>query len=420
MLSKITELCNGKPVAIFGKGASGNAVKELLDSLGIKSVFYAESDAEIFDESNVNKHSLIVYSPAFRPDHNWIALAEKNGATTICETDLSALVWNGKIIAITGTNGKTTLTKFLTKVLNESGFEAISAGNIGYPLSKYCAKFSNNKNKIVVYELSSFQTSKIKFLKPDILLWTNFAPDHLDWHTDIVEYFNAKNNLLNATIGKAFVGNSVVDFAKSNDITLRKNIEILEESGIAQSPAPFDNSIQSQNFKMAMEVGKELGIPKEKFVESAKTFELPDFRFSTPIEVNQVRFYNDSKSTNAHATIGALKELKDEKHLIWIGGGKDKNCDLTELSETICKYAKSAVLIGQTSTKLKILLDGKLSDGVYVCGSMKEAVEKSAELSKNGSAVLFSPAFSSFGMFSNYADRGKSFKNEVLCLKNLK
>ena len=148
MSSKITELCNGKPVAIFGKGASGNAAKKLLDSLGIGSVFYAESDAKIFDENDVNKHSLIVYSPAFRPDHSWIRLAEKNGATAICETDLSALVWSGKIIAITGTNGKTTLTKFLTKVLNESGFDAISAGNIGYPLSEFCVELDNNENKI--------------------------------------------------------------------------------------------------------------------------------------------------------------------------------------------------------------------------------------------------------------------------------
>ena len=155
-------------------------------------------------------------------------------------------------------------------------------------------------------------------------------------------------------------------------------------------------------------------------MSSPKTFTLPDFRFSTPLEVNQVRFYNDSKATNAHATIGALQELKNEKHLIWIGGGKDKNCDLTELADVVCKYAKSAVLIGQTSAKLQALLDGKLQDGVFVCNSMKEAVEKSMELAKKDSAVLFSPAFSSFGMFKSYADRGKSFKNEVLCLKNLK
>ena len=425
MSAKIRELCAGKPVAIFGTGASGTATKKLLDSLGIESIFYAEVDSkktgeidgkllQPFDENNAKKHSLVVYSPAFRPDHKWITLAEQNGATTVCEADFASLAWSGKIIAITGTNGKTTLTKFLTKVLNESGFDAVSAGNIGFPLSQYCVEFGNDKNKIAVYELSSFQTSKLKFLKPDILLWTNFAPDHLDWHKDMREYFDAKNNLLNATTGRIFIGSSVKEFADAN------NIIILDELNTIPAPEPFDNSIQSRNFNMAVEFGKEFNIAKEKFEESAKSFELPNFRFSTPIEIDNVRFYNDSKATNAHATIAALQELKNENHLIWIGGGKDKNCDLTELVEAICETAKGAILIGQTSDKLKVMLDNKLPSGTYVCESMQDAVRKSMELSKKNSAVLFSPAFSSFGMFSNYSERGKSFKNEVLCLKNLK
>jgi len=431
MIEKIRELCADKPVAIFGTGASGTATKNLLDSLGIESVFYAEANSkktgeiagellQPFDEHTAKNHALVVYSPAFRPDHKWITLAEENGASAVCEADFSALAWRGKIIAITGTNGKTTLTKFITKVLNECGFDAISTGNIGFPLSQYCAEFGSDKNKIAVYELSSFQTSNLKFLKPDILLWTNFAPDHLDWHKDMQEYFQAKNNLLKATKDKVFIGSSVQDFAKSQNITISENVIVLDENNPVPAPTPFDNSIQSRNFNMAIEVGKEFGITKDKFEESAKTFDLPAFRFSTPIEVNQVRFYNDSKATNAHATIGALQELKDENHLIWIGGGKDKNCDLTELVDAICQSAKSAILIGQTAEKLKCMLDGKLSDGVCVCDSMKDAVEKAMSMSKKGSAVLFSPAFSSFGMFSSYSERGKSFKNEVLCLKNLK
>ena len=142
------------------------------------------------------------------------------------------------------------------------------------------------------------------------------------------EYFQAKNNLLKATKNKVFIGSSVQDFAKSQNITISENVIVLDENNPVPAPTPFDNSIQSRNFNMAIEVGKEFGITKDKFEESAKTFDLPAFRFSTPIEVNQVRFYNDSKATNAHATIGALQELKDENHLIWIGGGKDKNCDL--------------------------------------------------------------------------------------------
>ena len=156
MSEKIRDLSNGKAVAIFGKGASGNAAKKLLDSIGIESVFYADCDAEIFDQTNAKKHSLVVYSPAFRPDHQWICLAEENGATAICETDLSALAWSGKIIAITGTNGKTTLTKFLTKVLNESGYDAIAVGNVGYPLCQFCAEGGNNKNRRIDSLISGY------------------------------------------------------------------------------------------------------------------------------------------------------------------------------------------------------------------------------------------------------------------------
>lgn len=433
MSTRIQELAAGKPVAIFGTGVSGVAAKKLLDSLGIESVFYAETGTkktgEIdgvllkpFDEENAKRHSLVVYSPAFRPDHKWIKTANASGAKAICEPDLSALAWSGKIFAVTGTNGKTTLTSFITHALVEGGFDAVSAGNIGQSLSSFCPQFGNDKNKIAVCELSSFQTANLSYLRPDALLWTNFAPDHLDWHIDMEEYFVSKFNLVDATIGgQIVVGSSVEDACTQYEKALPKSAIVLDEDNPVDAPSPFDSKIQARNFEMAVEFGKLAGIKRELFENAAKTFSLPAHRFSKPVEINGVKFYNDSKATNAHAAIAAIEELKNENDLIWIGGGKDKYCDLESLVETVSENARCAVLIGQTAQKLKSMLESKSYKGAaFVCNSMSEAVKKAYELSKKNSAVLFSPAFSSFGMFSGYAERGKSFENEVLCLKNLK
>lgn len=426
MSDKIAQLAGGKPVAIFGTGASGTAAKKLLDSLGIASVFYAETSAKKpasgdasavreFSADAAKRHALAVYSPAFRPDHKWIETARNAGATTICEPDLSALAWSGSTIAITGTNGKTTLTSFITHALNIAGCDAFSAGNIGAPLSAFCPEYGRDPQKTAVCELSSFQTSNLQFLRPDFLLWTNFAPDHLDWHKDMEEYFRAKFNLVSATKGGIVVGSSVADAAREYGAKLPDAAVVIDESATRSAPPPFDSSIQARNFAMAVEFGKLFGLDKNAFEKAAKTFNLPAFRFSKPIEVGGVRFYNDSKATNIHAALAALEELKGEKNLVWLGGGKDKLCDLKPLTDAVNKRAKAAVLIGQTARKLA---DG-LEIPAFVCESMAEAVKRSYELADGYAAVLFSPAFSSFGMFSGYVERGKSFENEVLCLKNL-
>ena len=145
--AKISELCGGESAAVFGAGTSGKAAKALLEKAGMEVVVYDKNGGgsceKIFDESSAKKHRLAVYSPAFRPDHEWVQLAEKAGARAICEPDLSALAWSGKIYAVTGTNGKTTLTSFLERALNLAGINAVSAGNIGKPLSAFCAEMDD-------------------------------------------------------------------------------------------------------------------------------------------------------------------------------------------------------------------------------------------------------------------------------------
>lgn len=422
---KIRALAGGADAAIFGAGASGRAAAELLKRAGVGFSVYAQDAgapdfaAKPFGAGAAKAHRLVVYSPAFRPDHEWIRLAEESGAAAICEPDLSALAWEGKIYAVTGTNGKTTLASFLERALNLAGIRAVAAGNIGRPLSAFCAEMEDSSNAAAVCELSSFQTSRLKFLRPDALLWTNFAPDHLDWHKDMREYFCAKFNLVKALRGELlFISKDVAEAAEEYGMEMPAFAKIPADMAPSACPKPFGTSVQSRNFAMASEFLKSLGL-QSAAAEAARGFALPKYRFGEPVEARGVKFYNDSKATNAHAAIAALRELSGAKSLVWIGGGKDKNCDISELAAEIAKTAKGAALIGQTAGKLAKMLRSSGVDA-RVCGSMKEAVEIAAKMAGDGGSVLFSPGFSSFGMFSGYADRGKSFQNEVLCLKNLK
>lgn len=422
---RIRELAGGRNAAVFGAGVSARAAARLLEKAGVGFSAYARDGgspdfaAKPFCAEAAKSHRLVVYSPAFRPDHEWIRLAEENGAAAICEPDLSALAWEGKICAVTGTNGKTTLASFLERALNLAGVKAVVAGNIGRPLSAFCAEIRDTSEVVAVCELSSFQTSHLKFLRPDALLWTNFAPDHLDWHKDMREYFCAKFNLVAALRGRLlFISRDVAEAAAEYGAEMPGFAKIPADIAPADCPKPFDTSVQSRNFEMAEEFLKSLGLPSAAR-EAARGFSLPKYRFGEPVEARGVKFYNDSKATNAHAAAAALGELSGTRNLVWIGGGKDKNCDLSELAREVARSAKGSVLIGQTAEKLAGILRAQGAEA-RVCGSMKEAVEAAAEMAGEGGSVLFSPGFSSFGMFSGYADRGKSFQNEVLCLKNLK
>lgn len=414
----IRRLAHGKPLAVFGAGVSGKAVERLASQAGLDCVLYAENGGKFFDADAAQKHALAVYSPAFRPDNQWIAAAQNAGCKCVCEPDFAALVCTGKIIAITGTNGKTTITKFLHKALCDCGMDAVEAGNVGTPLSQICAE--GKSDGWIVCELSSFQTMRLEYLRPDALIWTNFDADHLDWHKDLREYFLAKFNLVAALKSEAFTaGSSVESNAEKFGINLPPFARIFDESKAYPAPAPFSSAMQSRNYRAVEMLWETLGLDAKSLEKSAQTFSLPKFRFSRPQNVGGVRFYNDSKATNVHAAVAALREMKGERNLVWLGGGKDKNCDLRELADTVAQTCKASVLIGQTAEKLAALLSER-NIPCRIEVDMQSAAARCFELAGGSGAVLFSPAFSSFGMFAGYADRGKCFDDAVLCLKNPK
>lgn len=414
---KILKLSGGKKVALWGRGVSTKSAEKLLEKFGIECVYYGDAEGEEkFGSSAARMHALAVYSPAFKPSHPFFEAAKTGGARTLGEPDLGGLLWSGKIIAITGTNGKTTLTSFLAHALKKAGIDALPCGNIGRPICDFALQ---SFGKTAVCEISSFQAMRLSLLKPDALVWTNFAPDHLDWHADLREYFEAKLRLAKLLKSGVFIyGSGVAQAAQKYALSLPDFARFADKQLISGAPHPFDNSIQRENFALACKLFEALKLDKKILFEACADFELAPHRFAKVCSIAGVNFWNDSKATNAHAAIAALRELKGKK-IFWIGGGKNKFCDNSELVKTLADCAQGAALIGQSAEILRRELPD-MPLGARVCESLDEAVKLALEKCEDFGEVLFSPAFSSFGMFNGYADRGKSFERAVLCLKNQK
>ena len=207
-----------KPVAIFGGGLSGEGVRALLAVLGVEGRIYDAKGAE-FTTLAARAHALAVYSPGFVPEHSWFARARAAGMECLAELDFAALFWRGSVVAITGTNGKTTLTEFLTHALHGAGREAYATGNIGHPFTRFVAeKRGGGKDVLAVCEVSSFQAEALRHFRASATLWTNFAEDHLERHPGLEAYFSAKWNLVAHTAaGGLLAGSSVQRYAQKFD-----------------------------------------------------------------------------------------------------------------------------------------------------------------------------------------------------------
>jgi UDP-N-acetylmuramoylalanine--D-glutamate ligase len=225
-----------RPVAVLGAGVSGQGVRALLAAFGARSVLYDEKGDDTerrFTACEAAGHGLVVFSPGFAPEHPWLAVARTAGCTCLGELDFASLFWCGELVAITGTNGKTTLTEFLAHALNAAGRPAYATGNVGYPFSRLVVEQNGGGAGpgagvvrppdasasaatismgpvIAVCEVSSFQAETLQHLRPTATLWTNFAEDHLERHRGMSAYFSAKWRLVERTPpGAVLMGSSV-------------------------------------------------------------------------------------------------------------------------------------------------------------------------------------------------------------------
>ena len=439
-----------RPVAIFGAGVSGQGVLTLLAAAGARGVVYDEKAAGAsrpFTPALAAGHGLVVFSPGFPVEHPWLALARAAGCPCLGELDFASLFWHGELFAITGTNGKTTLTEFLTHALNAAGRRAHVTGNVGYPFSRLVVEQNGGiadscgrgaltprgampggvgaprpqtDNQagglpvIAVCEVSSFQAETLEHLRPTATLWTNFAEDHLERHPGMAAYFAAKWRLLERTPpGAVFLGSSVQRYALSSGHTLPPSASLASEGQPADARlggTVFAGYPQYENFLLAAAWWRHAGLPEAALFEAANTFPLGAHRLGWVGEKQGVTFWNDSKATNFHAVEAALATFAGP--VLWIGGGKAKGGDLATFVRRIARQIKHAFLIGETSATLA----GHCREAqvpATLCAGLAEAVRSAFALGQPGDHVVLSPGFASFDQFSGYDDRGRQFETLV-------
>ncbi len=415
-----SSLC--QPVAIFGCGASGRAAAALLESAGASVLFYDRHSERCrcgtFNRTEALRHSLVIISPGFQPEHSWIKEARWAGCTVMSEFDLATRFWQGRMIAITGTNGKSTVTTLLADALRRAGLQAHAAGNIGIPLSQLCID-ANTADTIAVCEVSSFQAEQSTALTPETVLWTNFDEDHLDRHPTLADYFKAKLSLVEKLgNGSFFVGESVHHWADKLGITLPGNTICVSEIHLPDDaiPATFRMSGQRSNLALVRAYWKAADLPAEALEQATEAYQPLPHRLSLILDTGLASYWNDSKATNFNAALAAVKSF--EEPVYWIGGGKDKGGDIECFCKALAPHLRAAYVIGETSQEIARAL-GHNGIPVRECPTLEAAVRKAATAAEAlGGRVVFSPGFSSHDMFDSYIDRGEQFNRFVLQLKD--
>ena len=414
-----------KKFAIFGAGLSAQAARRLAEAKGLSVVLIdeaGEGDQATFEASDLERFQCFVFSPGFAAEHPWRILAEGSSNPCLTEIAFAARYWEGKIIGVTGTNGKSTLTALLDNALSLSGHVSLAAGNIGYPFSDAVLSEANQSEAYVVLEISSFQAELADDLQLDGLLWTNFAEDHLDRYGSMPCYFQAKARLFNCLKcdGICVLGPQVADWM-ANQRRAFEGYSIAHEATELALQLDADSVFQrfpySKNFSLAVELWRLMNLPPAVLIEAANAFLLPPHRLKVVAECEGARFWNDSKATNFHATLGALRSIN--RPIVWIGGGRARGGDIEAFAQQVGSLVDIAILYGEVAERLAKALRSFL-EPVHIHKHLDHAITDAAEFAAKipQANVLFSPGFASYDQFDSYAARGKSFNDRVLSLKN--
>jgi UDP-N-acetylmuramoylalanine--D-glutamate ligase len=403
------------PVAIFGGGVSGQSVRALVTKLGGAGVIFDQKGTDgaltEFRGAVVSEHHLVVYSPGFASTHPWITEARAAGAVCLAELDFASLFWRGAVVAITGTNGKTTLTEFLTHALRSVDRDAYATGNIGYSFAQLVAdREGGAPDSIAVCEVSSFQAETLRHFRADAALWTNFAEDHLERHGTMEEYFQSKWRLFERSVGgHVFAGSSVQHYAEKFGQTLPAESHVATEGqagDVLLRGTVFAHYPQRENFLIAAAWWRSYGLRETALYAAAQSFSLGEHRLARVAMRGGVTWWNDSKATNFHAVEAAVAGFAAP--VILIAGGKSKGGDVATFVRRLVPGVKHAFYIGETRSILATF-SGAVGLPHTVCADLNEAVRRASEIARAGDNILLSPGFASFDQFKNYEDRGRQF-----------
>jgi len=377
------------------------------------------------------KQDMIVVSPGVDLSIEPIQRATQQGVRVISEIELAYHFIHVPIIAVTGTNGKTTTTLLIGEMLREDGRKVGVGGNVGEPLILFAD--GEGRWEVLVVEISSFQLEAIEDFRPQISVLLNVTEDHLDRYPSYDDYIGAKVRIFaNQNSGDMAVLNSddpiVMQFgervkARKVLFSLKGKLDegafsngrtiSLRRGGKEEKYSLAKTSLKGihnvENMMAALTAARIFGCSKKAIQGVINRFESLEHRLEFVREIGGVRFYNDSKGTNVGSVVKSLQSFSEP--VILIAGGKDKNGDLSPLEELIRKRVKHLILIGEAKERMNRELGG-LTDTV-IAKTMEEAVVLAHLKAKAGEVVLLSPACSSFDMFKDYKERGKVFKEAV-------
>lgn len=443
---------NGKSVAVVGLGVSNIPLINFLVKLGANVTGFDMKSEEALGEVAVDfkkkgvklelgekylekltGYEVVFKTPSMRIDCEALVRSKKEGAYITSEMEEFVRYCKGKIYAITGSDGKTTTTTIISKLLEAQGYKTWVGGNIGTPL------FSNieeiEENHMVVLELSSFQLMTMN-LPVDVAVVTNLAPNHLDMHKDMQEYIDAKKNIF------LYQNNdSVLVLNRENDITYgfesEAKAEIREFSSkrVLNNGAYFDEGIlyldgnvvckkenivikgmhNVENYLAAFTATKN-DVEIETMKKVAESFAGVEHRCELVREVDGVKYYNDSIASSPTRTLAGLFAF--ERKVILIAGGYDKHIPFEPLAEEGYPFIKELILLGDTKELIKeafekLMMNNNINIPIVMVNSLEEAVNKAKEISECGDVVTLSPSCASFDMFPNFAVRGNKFKEIV-------
>lgn len=433
-------------VAILGLGMSGRAAAELLLRRGVEVV---ASDARAAAELElgglagapglelrlgVEERALpagvdaLVVSPGVALSHPLVVAARAAGVPVAAEVEIAFAFLDGPVVAVTGSNGKSTTTAMAGALLSGAGFAVEVCGNIGVPLSRVV---EGAPGRVFVVELSSFQLETIHRFHPRAAALLNLSPDHLDRHGSLAAYLGAKRRIFeNQTAGDTAVVNADEPEVEATPVVARRRAfslagpvedgcfaeggRVIERTPggadlelFAAADVPLRGPHNLENAMAAALLARALGAPAAALPAALRAFRGLPHRLEPVAERNGVTFYDDSKGTNVAATARSLEGFADGSvHLIL--GGRNKGADLAYLRPIVAKKAARVYLIGESAGLFAAALAGAAPQSMS--GTLERAVAEAAERARPGESVVLSPACASFDQFRDYADRGRQFR----------
>lgn len=448
---------NNKNILILGLGISGVSTVKALNKLGAR-IFISDlkdqeelkeyisqikdMDIELYLGTNdvpLENIDLIIKSPGIPLTLDIIEDANKKGIEVITDLELAYRIRpDSNLIAITGTNGKTTTTTLTGEFFKESGITTHVAGNIG--VGVLWDMVNSKEDDVFVIEASSFQLENTKLFNPKVSLILNITPDHLNWHKTLSNYIGAKKKIFKNQDKNEYtilnyddpllrdlkdeINSNLIWFSVDNK--LDRGIYIEEGYIVINNGSRIERVLKTDEVKIlgkhnlenalaSVSIGWVMGLDIGIMKRVLKAFPGVEHRIEYVDEIDGIKFYNDSKGTNPDASIRALEAI--EAPIILIGGGQDKGSEFDSFILSFKGKVKALVLLGETKEKIRDTAIEHGFNNVYMVDSMKEAVEKSYELGNSGDSVLLSPACASWDMYKSFEIRGNDFKKAVSCLR---